>query len=82
LEGREMDLDQMMHDSGMTDWFNSNDESFTGLKSAASKLASLVAAAERERCANLVLDDEYACTFQSMGKYRTEIAKSLRMPAN
>ena len=53
-----MNLDQLMFDSGLTDWFNSSDESFTALKSAAGKLAALVAAAERERCAKVCDDKE------------------------
>ena len=46
-----MDIDQLMWDSGMTEWFNADLASFTALKSAAGKIAALVAAAERERCA-------------------------------
>ena len=40
--------------------------------------ARLVAAAERERAAQIILCDACAITYQTMGQYRTAMAKAIR----
>lgn len=44
----------MAHKSGLTDWFNSENDEYIDFANCLDKFAALVAEAEREECAKLV----------------------------
>ena len=44
----------MMHESGLIDWFNSENDEYIDFVNSIGKFAALVAAAEREACAKVV----------------------------
>ena len=44
----------MMHESGLIDWFNSENDEYIDFANCIAKFADLVAAAEREACAKVV----------------------------
>jgi len=50
----------MMHQSGLIDWFNSENVEYIDFANCINKFAALVAAAEREACAKVCDDYEHA----------------------